>query len=485
MNCAGTYQPSKTINPYEELSRQIDLQISIPELQTALTGIMVQSAKTGEILYQHNGYKLFMPASNEKIPTSAAALINFGPDFRYETIISTNGEIIDSTLKGDLTIRGSGDPTLSDRFQANKDSFFIFEAWADSLKAKGINKIEGNIIGIDNVFDEQAIGYGWTVDNLSYYYAAQIGGLIYNENTATIVIESDSQGVNIDYKIIPDFGYLQIRSELEFDAEETDIYVERITGTNIILIKGKIQSEKRYKEYVSIDNPTLYFLNGLNYELNALGIKTSGKIIDADNLTDSLNTSQTERLFTCSSIPFKDVLNVLMKKSQNLYAESMVKLLGHHFGKEGSFDEGSNVIKQTLERFGLEQDSYSFMDGSGLCRYNYISPYHLVQILRGMHYHPYDKVFKESLPIAGIDGTIGYRMKGTAAQGNVFAKTGTISNVRCLSGYATSADGETLIFSTMFNNFLCSVRTVMDVQDRICTLLSSFSRDKNRMQNKR
>ena len=154
----------------------------------------------------------------------------------------------------------------------------------------------------------------------------------------------------------------------------------------------------------------------------------------------------------------------------------MVKLLGHHFGKEGSFDEGAKIVKQTLRRFGLEENSYSFMDGSGLCRYNYISPAHLVKILRNMYYHRYGEIYREMLPIAAVDGTIDYRMKGTVAQNNIFAKTGTISNVRCLSGYATTRDGETLIFSTMFNNFLCSVNVVMAVQDQICMLLSSFSR---------
>ena len=119
------------------------------------------------------------------------------------------------------------------------------------------------------------------------------------------------------------------------------------------------------------------------------------------------------------------------------------------------------------------------MDGSGLCRYDYISPAHLVTILRRMYFHPYGEIWRNCLPIAGVDGTIGYRLKGTVAQGKITAKTGTISNVRCLSGYATTKDGETLVFSTMFNNFLCSVQVVMDVQDQICMLLTSFSRDNN------
>jgi len=239
---------------------------------------------------------------------------------------------------------------------------------------------------------------------------------------------------------------------------------------------GKIQPGKDYVEKVSIHDPTLYFLHALKWELVLQGIDVYGQVKDADFLPDSAKLFQGKFLFTHTSPPFHEVLTVLMKKSQNLYAESMVKLLGFHFGNEGSFQEGKQVVKQTLERFGLERDSYSFMDGSGLCRYNFISPTHLVKIFRNMYYHRYGKIYRKILPIAGVDGTIDYRMKGTVAEGKINAKTGTISNVRCLSGYATTKDGETLAFSTMFNNFLCSVNVVMDIQDRICTLLTSFSR---------
>jgi len=477
-NCAGTYQPKTIFFSEEKLARQIDLQISTPELQTALIGIMVQSLESGEILYQYNANTLMMPASNEKIPTSAAALIKLGPDFEYSTRVYMTGTIENGALKGDLVVVGSGDPTFSYRFHKAPDTSFIFQAWADSLRSKGINEIEGNIIGVDDVFDDEFIGYGWKVNNLSYAYSAQIGGLMYNENMARVIINADSSGEYVSIKVSPDPGYLQIAPDLEINPGETNILVERILETNRIRITGKIQPGKCYIETVSIHDPTLYFLSGLKWELVLLGINIYGQLIDADFLSDEKKLSEKKLLFTHSSPPFHEVLTVLMKESQNLYAESMVKLLGHHFGKEGSFREGARIVKQTLKRFGLEEDSYSYMDGSGLCRYNYISPAQLVKILRNMHYHPYGEVFRIILPVAGVDGTIGYRMKRTVAEGKTNAKTGTLSNVRCLSGYATTKDGETLVFSTMFNNFLCSVDVVMDVQDCICMLLTSFSRNR-------
>ena len=474
--CATTYQPKFKLTASEQLASQIERQISIPELETALVGIMVQSAETGKIIYQHNANTLMMPASNEKIPTSVTALLKFGAEFKYCTKIYTNGSVEKGILKGDLIIVGSGDPTISCRFRENSDSCLVFQSWADSLKSKGINRIEGDIVGVDDVFDDELIGYGWTVDNLPYSYAAQISGLSFNENYSTVRIESDSSTGNINILVFPDYNYLQIGSQLIFSDEETNISVKRILNTNQVIITGTIKPGDKYTQNVSIHNPTRYFGCALKNEFQRLGIEVTGNIFDADELSDEKKLSENKLLFIHSSIPMKEVLKILMKESQNFYAESLVKLLGSHYGKSGSFQEGEEIVKQTLKRFGLEESSYAFMDGSGLCRYDYISPAHLVKILRRMYFHPYGKVWRDCLPIAGVDGTIGYRLKGTVAQGKISAKTGTISNVRCLSGYATTKDGEILVFSTMFNNFLCSVQVVMDVQDQICMLLTSFSK---------
>ncbi len=474
--CAGTYQPTIKPPATDQLAKQINQQISIPELQSALVGIMVQSAETGEIIYQHNANTMMMPASNEKIPTSAAALLKFGPDFLYQTKIVTNGSIEKGVLNGDLIVIGSGDPTIGFRFCDKSDSCFIFQSWVDSLKSKGIEKINGNIIGVDDVFDEDRIGYGWTVDNLPYSYSAQISGLSFNENYATVRIFADSSGEEIGISVFPDFDYLDTESKLVFNEEESDIEFDRVLNTNRIKISGKIKPGSSYKQKVSIHNPTKYFVSALKKEMKQLGIEVNGETFDADELQVGNADTSSNLLFTHSSIPMKEVLKILMKESQNLYAESLVKLLGAYFGKEGSFDEGEKILKGTLQRLGLEKDSYAFKDGSGLCRYNYISPAHLMKILRRMYFHPYGKIWRACLPIAGVDGTIDYRLKRTVAQNNIFAKTGTISNVRCLSGYANTLDGETLVFSTMFNNFLCSTQVVMDVQDQICILLASFKR---------
>ncbi|UCE06075.1 MAG: D-alanyl-D-alanine carboxypeptidase/D-alanyl-D-alanine-endopeptidase, partial [bacterium] len=323
-NCAGTYQPRPQLSPEENLARQIDLQIATTELEIALVGITVQAVETGEILYQHNANTLMMPASNEKIPTSAAALIRLGPDFRYKTEVYTTSKIEHGVLRGDLIIVGSGDPTLSYRFYQHPDTSLIFQAWADSLRSKGIHAIQGDIIGVDDVFNDEFIGFGWTVNNLSYAYAAQIGGLMYNENMARVIIKGDSSGQYMNIKVIPDLGYLQIEPGLQINPDETEILLDRVPETNRIRILGKIQPGERYIEDVSINDPTLYFLNGLKWELVLQGINIYGQPIDADFLRAEEKLTERKLLFTHTSPPFKEILTILMKESQNLYAESIV-----------------------------------------------------------------------------------------------------------------------------------------------------------------
>ncbi|MBN1154763.1 D-alanyl-D-alanine carboxypeptidase/D-alanyl-D-alanine-endopeptidase [candidate division KSB1 bacterium] len=480
--CAPRYikQHPPVHSASEKLAYQMDLLVETPEIQTATVGILVQSLDTGEIMYQHNAQKLLMPASNEKIPTSAVALMKFGPDFRYQTNLYTNGTVEDGILNGDLIIVGSGDPTISYRFCDDADSCVIFRDWITSLGEHHIKEIRGDLIGIDDVFDDQHIGYGWTVDNLTYYYSAEVGGLMLNENYAQVTLSVDSMGQNLDFSVFPDYGVLTFRTDLSIiddEDEETEINIFRETNSNLVTYSGTIKPGQKITEDIAIHHPTRYFLSGLAHELARHGIAVKGELIDSDELDSTIIMHDWHLIHTHLSPPFSDVLNVLMKRSQNLYAESFVKLLGYHFGKEGSFEEGENIIRETLVRFGLEDDSYQYKDGSGLSRYNYISPAQIVKILRGMYYHQYGNIFRQSLPIAGIDGTIGYRMKGTSAEGKIFAKTGTISNVRCLSGYATTRDDETLVFSIMVNNFLCDVQVVMDLQDQICIALSSFSRN--------
>jgi serine-type D-Ala-D-Ala carboxypeptidase/endopeptidase (penicillin-binding protein 4) len=217
------------------------------------------------------------------------------------------------------------------------------------------------------------------------------------------------------------------------------------------------------------------YVTVLKEVLEQEGITVAGKPVDCDSVAGwSHKPADFPRLIVQQSPPLSDVGKTLMKRSQNLYAETFAHAMGRQRSGRGSFSEGRKVVQERLKGFGIEPDTYAYMDGSGLSRYDLISPRQLVAILRGMRQSPNWEVWREMLPIAGVDGTLGKRMKGTPAEGNVRAKTGTVSNVRALSGYVHTADGEELLFSFIVNSHLRSDRDTEAVTDGVLTQLAGF-----------
>ncbi|MCB0752673.1 MAG: D-alanyl-D-alanine carboxypeptidase/D-alanyl-D-alanine-endopeptidase, partial [Ignavibacteriae bacterium] len=367
----------------DELTKKIDSIFNDSLFSHAHWGVLIESLSSGKVLYEKNSERMFMPASNEKIPTAAAALTKLGPDFRFRTIIGYSGNIIDSTLYGDLIIIGDGDPTLSDRIYDKPTT--VFEQWTDSLLSLGIKSISGNIIGDDNKFDDENIGYGWPLDGLDYWYSAEIGALQLNENYVDLEIVLPAN-ISDTLKIIPDVisNYYKLINEIEIvDTGSNNLKITRAYGKNEILLKGKIvRNTEPFERSPTITNPTKFYVTVLKEVLENKGITVLGSPIDCDeipNYVDSIKV--TDSLIVYKSIPLKEILKVQMKKSQNLYAETMVRILGFNNTGLGSFDEGKKVVENVLQGFGIQPDTYAYMDGSGLSRYNYISPKQIVNIL--------------------------------------------------------------------------------------------------------
>ncbi|MBN1639403.1 MAG: D-alanyl-D-alanine carboxypeptidase/D-alanyl-D-alanine-endopeptidase [Ignavibacteriales bacterium] len=477
IGCSTDVTSVKT-NNFQNLKLQITEIFDDPRFENAFWGVLIQSLETGEIWYARNPNKLFMPASNEKIPTSATALLNLGPDFTFTSTLSYAGEIKDSILFGDLIVWSNGDPTMYNRFYS--DARDVFWQWADSLKKLGIKKITGNVIGDDNAFDDEPFGDGWSFDGLDVWYSAEIGALQLNENCVDLKIFPPKDNFN-DVKIIPNLqsNYYKIFQEIEIiDSGRTSISVTRKFGTNDILIKGKlVKGSNEFERTPSITNPTLFYVTVLKETFEEKGILIDGKPIDCDeiNYFDSEYTEQTI-LIEHQSAPLKDILAGLMKRSQNLYAETIAKLLGWKEYKLGSFSNGRNVVEKTLEKMGIEKGTYQYRDGSGLTRYNYISPEQIVKILTYMHNSEYWPIWYNIQSIAGVDGTLRNRMKETKCEGNVHAKTGTISNVRALSGYVTTADREMLAFSFLVNSYRASSQATEELTDGVLELLANFKK---------
>ncbi|MGC9512298.1 MAG: D-alanyl-D-alanine carboxypeptidase/D-alanyl-D-alanine endopeptidase [Fidelibacterota bacterium] len=472
-----------TINPFvkekkweNETTARIDSIFNDALFDHAFWGVQIKSAVTGKIWYEKNQNRMFMPASNNKIPTTAVALTHFGPDYRFKSMVTTNGEIRDSVLTGDLIVFSNGDPTLYERFFF--DPRDVFKDWARRLKAMGIREIEGRIIGDDDAFDNRRIGSGWSFEYLDVWYAAEINALQFNENYVDLTITPPLMPDG-ELLVEPNVesSYFTIETDVMVgDTGKTKIRVDRDYGSNIIRINGYVLAgDASFMVSPSIFNPTLFYGTALKETLLDEGISVNGPVVDCDDIEDESWRDSTEILYIHDSPPFRDILKGLMKRSQNLYAETMARLLGYDVYGLGSFSNGRKVVEKQLEVWGIAPDSYVYADGSGLSRYNYWSPSQLVTILEAMYHSPYWPVWYEIQSVAGQDGTLRNRMKGTPAEGNVHAKTGTIANTRGLSGYVTTRNGELLIFSFLINGHLLKSDETDMITDKVLELLADTS----------
>ncbi len=465
-------------NSLGALRAEIAARFDDPRFAHAFWGAYIESLDTGEIWYERNADRLFLPASNEKIPTTAATLMTLGPDFTFETALCRRGEIREGALEGDLIVFGDGDPTLYERFFA--DSREVFRRWAAALREQGVERVTGDIIGDDNAFDDQRLGAGWSYDYLDTWYAAEFGALQLNENyiDVKIIPPADASGAVTLEPNLPS-AYYTLVNQIRVAAEgSSSVRVSRDFGSNEIVFSGRVKAgDKPWTVSPTITNPTLFYVTVLRETLEAEGIRVEGRAVDCDDLPGwSARREDFPRVATHHSPPLAEILTGLMKRSQNLYAETMPRLLGYKETGLGSFANGRKVVEARLAELGVAPGTYEYSDGSGLGRYNYVSPRQLATILRGMDRHAYGEVWRNTFPIAGVDGTLRSRMKGTPAEGNVRAKTGTIANVRGLSGYVTTADGERLLFSFLVNASLRSNRENEEITDGVCALLAGFKR---------
>ncbi|MBZ0199502.1 MAG: D-alanyl-D-alanine carboxypeptidase/D-alanyl-D-alanine-endopeptidase [Ignavibacteriaceae bacterium] len=479
MGCAGTNEISS--DRYASLHTKIDSLLNDPRFGNAHLGVLIKSQSSGKVLYERNAGKLFMPASNEKILTTSGALIKLGTDFKFKTLLTYSGVIQDSLLNGDLIVFGDGDPTLYSRFYKTPDE--VFHRWAKLLKQNGVKKISGNIIGDDNAFDDEPIGYGWSHDGLDSWYSAEISALQFNENYVDLVITPPSDK-NSNCTITPNVNssyFNIIDSTVVTDAGYGYLNVSRAYGTNDILISGRVKknSSKIYRS-PSIENPTKFYVTVLKEVLESEGIKVIGNAVDCDEINNwNHNADDFISIDTLYSPPLKDILKGLMKRSQNLYAETMVKTLGSKYFGRGSFSNGKKVVEEVLSGMGIKPNTYSYMDGSGLSRYNFVTPLQLVTILEAMRKSNLSNDWYDLFPIAGVDGTLSARMKNGKARNNVRAKTGTIANTRGLSGYVTTASGDEIVFSFLINAHLQSTKATEELTDTILELLAEYDKKLN------
>ncbi len=472
--------PTQASRAVRELRTDLEQVFGAAIMDRGVWGVDVRSLDSGERLYSLNAGKLMMPASNMKILTVAVGAEVLGWDYRFTTTLETGGTIANGVLRGDLIVRSNGDPSINAR-EGRADA--VLYEWVRALQAAGISSIEGRIIGDDQAFDDEGIGAGWAWDYLQYGYAAPVGALEFNENVAALTVAPGAAaGDAVTLRLTPGSGLTLFNRAVTGAAGSDDtIDYRRHIDRAVLEVTGSIPAgSKEITRNVAVVNPTMFFAQAVKDGLTARGIAVSGEAADLDDVAATWQAQgppDRRVLVSTESPPLRDIATVLMKVSQNLYAETLLKALGAARGGLGTAEGGRIAVRTTLDTWSVPRDAYVMFDGSGLSRYNYIAPETLTTVLAQMYRNPrHREAFAATLPIAGKDGSLASRLKRTRAEGNAVAKTGSISNVRTLSGFVRSRDGEMLVFSILANDFVIPAATVNWIADLGVEILSNFTR---------
>ena len=484
-----------------ELQTRISEILAKPDLAPAMVGVKIASLDTGKVLFEENAGKLLRPASNMKLYTVATALDKLTPDYRFKTLVYSNTKLDASgVIRGDLTIYGRGDPTFATRFN-NGDYFKGIDNLATRIVSAGVKRVEGDLVGDESYFVGPKYGAGWEWEDLTWYYGAEISPLTVNDNALDLFIKP---GREVTQPALittgPPDPLLTIVNKVTTASKGTkrELSIHRGLGENTVTIIGNIAiDDPGYTGAVAISHPALLFVYLLRTALTQKGVVIKGKsrttgtvnqptLPPIPELAAVIGPTIPKLQFEITSLespPFSLIAAQTLKPSQNLYTELILRTLGTMTTppptmppiRQTSEDLGVEAVKSFLKTAGIQADSLRLNDGSGLSRDDMITAEATVQLLTFMNKHRYADVFRAALPIAGVDGTLRNRMRGTPAENNVRAKTGSLSSAASLGGYVTTAAGEKLAFVVMVNNYGPNVEPRVICIDPIAVLLASFS----------
>jgi D-alanyl-D-alanine carboxypeptidase/D-alanyl-D-alanine-endopeptidase (penicillin-binding protein 4) len=461
----------------DQLRRDLAAIFNAPIMAHAQWAVDVRSIDRNQKLYSLNADKLMMPASNMKILTLATAAEVLGWDTTMTTTLEAIGHVEDGVLRGDLFIRGEGDPTINTRDAVGTS---VFSGWVTALRSAGVRSIQGRIIGDDQAFDDEGLGNGWSWDYLQYGYAAPVGALQYNEDIAELTVAPSAvAGEPAIVRLASGSGFTVLNRAVTGPPDSTQtIDHKRHLDTPVLEITGTIPAGgKPLTRGVAVANPTVFFAQAFKDALIAQGISVSGEATDLDVVAEVGMQGERRTIAYATSPPLRKMATVLMKVSQNLYAETFLKAAGRARGGLGTTAAGREAARATLTAWGIPENSYVLMDGSGLSRYNYVTAATVSAVLQHMYLDVRHRdALIATLPIAGKDGTISTRLRRTRAEGNAVAKTGSIANVRCLSGFVRTRDGEMVVFSILANDFVIPAATVNWIADLGVEVLANFTR---------
>jgi serine-type D-Ala-D-Ala carboxypeptidase/endopeptidase (penicillin-binding protein 4) len=459
-------------NEYAVLEHQINQILADERLNGAISSVSIRDAKNGDIVLSRLGDMRLKIASNMKLLTGAAALETLGPNYKFKTELLGDGAIRRKILQGNLYLKGKGDPTL-----LQED----FDELAKELKQLGIKEVKGNLVADDTWYNDVRLSEDMVWNDEPYYYGAQISALTASPNedvdAGTVMVEADptKPGEPADVKVTPQTDYPAIVNHTTTVEEvgPRDITITREHGTNKIIVEGTTPAKStRAREWITLWEPTGYALDLFRNSLAKEGITIKGN----DN-TYGASPQNAKLLYTKESMPLSDILVPYMKLSNNTIAEILVKEMGRVVHNEGSWEKGLEVVRGYLRNIGVNADTMRLRDGSGISHVSGVPANELSKLLFEVQQEDWYPIYLNSLPVAGasdrlVGGTLRNRMKGTAAEGNVKAKTGSITGSSSLSGYVKTKSGQELVFSIVLNNFLSD--DLKDIEDKIAIALVEY-----------
>lgn len=425
---------------------------------------------TGKILEGYNFDKLIHPASNLKLLTSAAILDELGDDFTYKTGMYGFGYQEGGNWQGDIIIKGVGDPSISGEYY-NEDRFHVFDKFYTAIDTLGIRQINGDLIGSNAYFDQQPYPKGWSWDDLSFYYGVETSALSFNENAVDLTVFADNEvGETPRIQWFPfDTDYVNFINEqvITPSSSEYDEFYQRILGTNTIILRSKVPQNYVEKESLSVMNASMFFMDTFKKYLRDGAIALGGRIIIDEQKQDG-NEDEYTLLSMHESEPVRDLLKQINKESSNFYTEMMLKTAAaEHYGAQGSTELGLALVKDFALSMEMDTTKIELTDGSGMAPATLMTVEDLTKLMVEMQERPDFAAYKNSMSLAGIDGSLQHRFKNTPLYRKIYGKTGYVSGVRALSGYMTAASGKPLIFSIITNNHTEKTSYIDAVHDSI------------------